>query len=330
MKISRIKDIDLSICIVSWNVQDRLKNCLRSIFEVRRNLDYEVIVVDNGSGDGSGEMVKEEFLLVSLIQNQGNRGFAAACNQAIQKSSAPYLLLLNPDTEVRPGALEEMMRFLDNHPAAGGSSCRLLNPDGSLQRGIRSFPTCKTALREFTILGDLGFFRREKRRYFCSDFDYDREAIVEQPMGAALFLRKSAVEKVGLMDEAFFLYFEEVDLCRRLVLADYLIWYNPSCTIIHIGGESTMQAGSESFYHLIRSQLHYLKKYHGPGAFWYFEIPFKFLFVLGFFWGMAENMISFAVKYLTCSSQRRLENTSRRLRMKCEFCRRFLLRLIFI
>ena len=121
---SRLKEYDLSICIVSWNVRELLRDCLNSIWAARPELRYEVLVVDNDSRDGSTAMVREEFAEVALIRNRTNRGFAAACNQAIRKSRGRYLVLLNPDTRVREGALEEMVGFLDRHPDAGGGGRR--------------------------------------------------------------------------------------------------------------------------------------------------------------------------------------------------------------
>lgn len=321
--------MDLSICIVSWNVRDYLKDCLASIREAKPTLRHEIIVVDNGSGDGSLEMVEAEFPETVLIRNRVNSGFAAACNQAMEKSKGRYILLLNPDTLVRPGSLENMVRFLDARPEAGGGGCRLLNPDGSPQRSVRTFPTFQSSLRQFTILGDLGFFRKAKRKYFMEGFDYAREAEVEQPMGAALFLRREAVKRIGWMDESFFMYFEDVDLCYRLRAAGCPLWYNPEASLVHFGGVSTGQAGSRATYWLLRSQMRFFRKHYGPGSFLWFSPIFKILLVPGLFWGILQDGVSLLGKRLSGASPQRIEKTATRLRRKITFFSKYLVPFLF-
>lgn len=320
--------MDLSICIVSWNVRDLLKNCLDSIARAEPRLRYEVLVADNCSSDGSADMVEADFPEVELIRNRENRGFATACNQSLKRSRGRYLLLLNPDTAVLPGGLEEMIKFLDAHPGAGGGACRLLNSDGSRQRSIRTFPTRGSILGEFTILGDFGFFRKARRRYLGEGFNYEREARVEQPMGAALFLRKEAVEKVGFMDKAFFLYFEEVDLCRRLQEAGYPLWYNPRASIIHFGGGSTEQVSAQSTFWLLQSLFYYLRKHSGRGKTYRFKIFFKPFFILGLLWGLARNGASLAGKRISGASPLRIRKTSKRLERKWKFLTGHLLKFL--
>lgn len=315
---------DISICIVAWNVRDFLKDCLRSIRRARPEIDCELLVVDNGSSDGTAALAAEEFPEAVLIPNDRNRGFAAACNQAIRASRGRYLLLLNPDTLVPAGSLEEMVEFLDRRPDAGGGGPKLSNPDGSLQPSVRTFPTIASAFGQFTILGDLGLFRRARAAYLQTAFDYGRPAIVEQPMGAALFLRREALEEVGLLDESFFLYFEEVDLCRRLSRAGRPLWYNPAAEIVHRGGESTRQDGGRALFYFFQSQFRYFGKVCSPSRFRLFKLAFKPLVLLGLCWSMLLNAVSLAAGGLFRSAAGRRERRRARLALKRDFLVRHL------
>ncbi len=311
--------IDLSICIVSWEVKDHLARCLDSIREASLRLEYEVIVVDNASRDGSAPLVRRDYPWVRLLENSRNLGFAAASNRALKESRGRYLLLLNPDTVLPPGSLEEMVGFMDAHPVAGAAGGRLLNPDGSGQPSVRAFPSFRSSLEQFTILGDLGFFRRVRRRYLMELFDYSRPDPVDQPMGAALFLRREAVEKVGRLDEDFFLYFEEVDLCYRLREAGFEIWYNPACRIVHYGGLSSEQAGGESFYWLLKSQMVYLRKRFSPAAFTRFRMIFKPLLVAGVLWDLIGDSLSLGGRLLSSAPPEKVKSGKKRLRKRWEF-----------
>ncbi len=310
---------DLSICIVAWNVRESLSDCLHSIRRARPEIDCEILVVDNASSDGTAAMVGEDFPEAALIPNDRNRGFAAAGNQAIRASRGRYLLLLNPDTLVPAGSLEEMVRFLDRRPDAGGAGPRLRNPDGSLQPSVRAFPAAASAFGQFTILGDLGLFRRARAHYLQSAFDYGRPAIVEQPMGAALFLRREALDEVGLLDEGFFLYFEEVDLCRRLSRAGRPLWYNPAAEIVHRGGESTRQAGSRAQFYLLQSLFHYFEKVCSPARFRWFKLTFKPLALLGMLWSTILNAISLGGACFFRGAAGQRERRRSRLEVKREF-----------
>ncbi len=221
-----------------------------------------------------------------------------------------------------------MIAFLDGRSQAGGGGCRLLNPDGSLQKSVRAFPTFKSSLAQFTILGDLGFFRRAKKEYLMEGFDYTREAEVDQPMGAALFLRRAAVEELGGMDESFFIYFEDVDLCFRLAAAGRPLLYNPAASIVHIGGESTGQAGGEATYWLLKSQMRFFRKHRGPGSVFWFGLIFKILLVPGLLWGIVRDGISVLGKRISAASPERIEKTTARLRKKCDFLVDYLLKFL--
>jgi len=317
--------LDLSICIVAWNVREVLEDCLRSIRRAGPEVDHEILVVDNASGDGTAEMVETGFSEVTLIRNTRNRGFAAAANQALEAGRGRYLLLLNPDTLVPPSSLEEMVGFLDGRPAAGGAGPKLLNPDGSLQPSVRSFPTAAAAFGQFTILGKLGLFRRSRAAYLGRGFDYGRPAIVDQPMGAALFLRREALDEVGLLDERFFLYFEEVDLCRRLTRVGRPLWFNPAAEITHRGGESTAQAGGRALFYLFQSQFRYFDKVLPPSRARLFRLAFKPLALLGIGRSLAVNGAVLAAGCLFPDPAGRRARRRERFGRKWEFLSRHLI-----
>jgi hypothetical protein len=222
-----------------------------------------------------------------------------------------------------------MVRFLDAHPTAAAAGCRLLNPDGSLQPSVRSFPTPAAALGIFTLLGQLGFFRSARRRYLRADFDYSRESRIEQPMGAALFLRREAVERAGGMDEGFFLYMEEVDLCRRLADAGHEIWYNPQASIVHWGGKSTEQAGALAVFNLLRGLLRYFRKHRpGVGTSCFIAI-FKPLCLSGTVWGMLGAGFSLLFRSLFGAPADKVEKSRRRFLGKWAFLNDYALEFLF-
>jgi GT2 family glycosyltransferase len=204
--------ITLSICIVNWNTRELLRACLQSIYRYPPDAPFEVIVVDNASSDGSADMVRTEFPQAVLIANAENLGYARGNNQAIQQAQGEYLLLLNPDTEVFPDTLNCALAFLAAHPEAGAIGAKQLFPDGRVQPSVRGFPTPANLLWEVSGLARL--FPRALGGYRMRAFTYDRLAEVDQPMATFLMVRRAVVEQVGLMDEAFPLFFNDVDWCQ--------------------------------------------------------------------------------------------------------------------
>ena len=259
--------IELSIVIVSWNVQRLLSRCLRSVLDGSKSLapDAEVIVVDNGSADGSAQMVRIEFPQVRLIANADNRGFPAANNQGIGIAKGRYVLLLNPDTEVVADALAVMISYADAHPDVGVVGPRLLNPDGSVQPSRRRFPTLFTAFFESTWLERYAP-RRLLERYYVLDQPDDATLSVDWVDGSALMARRDAIEQVGLMDEGFFMYSEELDWCRRFRGAGWGVVYLPTACIIHHRGKSSEQVAAARHLHFQTSKIRYFRKHHSPAA----------------------------------------------------------------
>jgi N-acetylglucosaminyl-diphospho-decaprenol L-rhamnosyltransferase len=252
----------LSIVIVSWNTRDLLARCLESVLEDSRAAqvaEMELFVVDNASVDGSSEMVRERFPEVRLIESQRNLGFARANNLAIRQCTGRYVLLLNPDTEVRPGALAALLRFMEECPEAGAAGARLLNPDGSLQPSCDRSPTLSRELWRLLHLDALWPYAV----YRMHGWSRDAARAVDAACGACLILRREALREVGLLDEDYFIYSEEVDLCRRLRQSRWQIFWVPWASVVHYGGQSTRQAASAMFLRLYQGKVLYFRKSRG-------------------------------------------------------------------
>lgn len=235
--------IDLSIVIVSYNVRDLLIACLRSIEAslAASPLTAEVIVVDNASTDGSPEAIRLRFPQVRLIENPANRGFATANNFGVRASDGRIIALLNPDTFVPPGSLETLTGYLDEHPDAGVVGPRLAYPDGATQPSRRHFPTLLTGLLESTIVQDYWPDNPAARRYYVTDRPDGITQDVDWLVGACLVARRDVFSQAGLLDEAFFMYSEEVEWCYRVRQTGRRIVYLPEATIIHHEGASSRQ-----------------------------------------------------------------------------------------
>jgi len=270
--------VDLSVIVVNWNVRDLLRRCLASLNSGEVRPDIETIVVDSASSDGSVEMVRGEFPPVRLIASQENLGYAAGNNLGMAKANGRYFLILNPDTEIKGQALAEMVCYLDEHPGVGALGPALLYPDGALQSSRRRFPTLATAFCESTLLHQWFPNNSVVRRYHLTD----RPPHVTQPVdwlvGAALMIRREAWQQVGPLDEGFFMYFEELDWCRRCRAAGWEIHYLPAAEIIHHEGKSSEQVATARTIRFQRSKIRYYRKYFGAG--WSLVIR---LFLLGTF-----------------------------------------------
>jgi GT2 family glycosyltransferase len=254
---------DISICIVNWNTRNILGDCLLSIREHSQALDIETIVVDNGSTDGSSEMVEHEFPRVTIIKNTHNRGFAAACNQGISIAKGRYMLLLNSDTVMLNNALFKTVVFFDAHPDAAVVGCRVLNPDRTMQPTCFMFPSLLNMFLSSTYLYKLfprsRFFGRERMTW------WNRTDVreVDVVTGCFFLIRSEAVKQVGMMDEQFFMYGEETDWCYRFKKAGWKILFTPSAEIIHTGGASSRQIKPEMKLQLSGSILLFFKKHKG-------------------------------------------------------------------
>lgn len=253
---------DLSIIIVSWNTQAMLRDCLESLFESGATSALEVFVVDNGSHDGSPEMVEDAFPQVKLIRNGDNRGFAAANNQALRVAAGRHLLLLNTDTLVHPGVIDASVDYMDRNPDVGVMGCRVLNADGSVQATCSQFPTLANLL-----LLTSGLFRVPgfglAQRYRMDKWQRDTERDVEVVSGCYFLVRSDAVAAVGLLDEDFFFFGEETDWCRRFLAHGYAVRFAPVGTITHFGGGSSTSLNSKRDLMLSEATVRLHRKHGG-------------------------------------------------------------------
>ena len=265
----------LTIIIVSWNVKDDLVNCLRSIEEHQPSVPFEIIVVDNASSDRTVETVKKNFPNVTVIANSENKGFAAANNQAIKIAKGQYLLLLNPDTIVHKNTLDSLIKVLDENPQAAACGPKILDANGEYCPSIGYIPTFRSLLYHWTFLRYLGIFRNHYKQLKRTHLSYDNIADVEQLSGSVLLLRRPVMKEIGLFDENFFMYYEDVDLCLRIRNAGWKIIFVPDAVITHIGGKSTEQVSEKKKFFLYSSALIFFRKHRGKFPTFLFSVVFK-------------------------------------------------------
>jgi len=252
----------ISIIIVNWNTTSFLENCLASILANPPTSPFENWVVDNASTDDSPRMVRERFPQVQLVENRENVGFARANNQAIQRCTGEYILLLNPDTLVGSGALQALVDFLDQHPEVGAAGAKILNSDGSLQISSHPQPTLSRELWRLFHLDSLSPYAE----YPPAKWETNQAKEVDVLLGACLLLRKEALDQVGLLDEDYFMYSEEVDLCYRIQRAGWRIYWVPQAEVVHFGGQSTQQVPTEMFLNLYHGKIKSFRKHNGWSA----------------------------------------------------------------
>ena len=231
--------MDVSVLVVAWNVRELLRNCLRSVYEQTNGIEFEVIYVDNGSADGSVEMVRQEFPQTRIIANKDNKGFIKANNQAIEVATGRYVLLLNSDTIVLDNAIAKTVQFADQHPEAAAIGCRVLNPDRTLQESCFRFYSTLNMLLDVSWLSRA--FPRNKLfgRKIYGGWNYDTVREVDVIVGCFSLVRRAAIEQVGVMDERFFVYGDDIDWCYRFVKAGWKVLFTPAGQIIHYGGQTT-------------------------------------------------------------------------------------------
>jgi GT2 family glycosyltransferase len=256
---------DLSICIVNWNTVDLLRNCLDSIFKQKWKTSIEVIVVDNDSSDSSLEMMVCEFPQVKIIANKENVGFARANNQAIAQSNGKYILLLNSDTVVFPESLDVVVDFIDRHPEAGMVGCKLINPDGSLQRSCwQGFPSLKSTIIDSFYLWRLFPGSTWVSRSELPVEQLDCELEVDHLLGAFMLVRREVIDSVGGMDESIFLFLEETEWCYRIKNNGWHIFYLPTAKVLHLGQQSVHKNPERTLPELYRNQVWFYRKSEKP------------------------------------------------------------------
>jgi GT2 family glycosyltransferase len=264
--------MDLSILIVNWNTRAYTTQCLQTLVDTADGLSLhpgslrygaysaEVIVVDNASADDSVSAIRQQFPWTQLIENDQNVGFARGNNQAFAASSGRYVLLLNSDTAVQPGALQTLLQFMEDHPRCGGCGARLLNADGSLQ------PSCQPMLTPWREFWKLTFLDQVWRRstYNMTSWDVSTAHPVETIKGACLLARRAALDAPdSLLDDRYFMYTEEIDLCYRLMRDGWQLYWVPQASVTHFGEASSKQVYNKMYVQLYRSKVQFYRKFGG-------------------------------------------------------------------
>ncbi len=256
--------VDISVIIVNWNTKGLLRQCLSSLFHhtpVPPEFSWDVWVVDNASSDGSPEMGEQEFPSVHLLRNQQNLGFSIANNRALRQASGRYLLLLNSDTELVSDVLRPLVRFMDSHPSAGIAGTKLLNSDGSRQYSSDQFPRAPLTMLKEKI------FRTDR----TTERDVDSNVRVDYVIGAVLAIRRETLEQIGLLDETFFMYAEDIDWCYRAALAGWQTYYLGTLSVYHHnrGSSETTPELSQKLHNLrTKSLLKFYRKHYGVWSAW--------------------------------------------------------------
>lgn len=257
-----MNEFDLSICIASYKVRDLLRECLRSVTEATKGIKREVIVVDNNSWDGTAEMVQKEFPDVMLSINEKNEGFARAQNKAMRHTRGRYVYLLDSDTVVRPDAFSKMLEFMDQNPSIGAAGAKLVSPNGTVQRSSRNFPTLGAVFFRGLPFRDLFSNIPSVKAYLEYNDDCINAKEVDWIFGGNAMVRREVLDSVGLYDERFYMYCEDVDWCYRMKKHGWRRFYFPQAVIIHHGGQSTKKHSFKMHREHIKSMLKLFLK-HG-------------------------------------------------------------------
>jgi N-acetylglucosaminyl-diphospho-decaprenol L-rhamnosyltransferase len=272
-----VDSCDLTIIIVSWNVEHFLAACLDSIRTNAGSLTLEVIVVDSYSSDGTVEMVRALYPWVKLLPQAANVGFTHGNNIGLAAANSRYMMLLNPDTEVIADALPKMVAYLDDHPDVAIAGPHTLNVDGTTQSTRRRFPTLATAIFESTWLQRFAP-KRVLEHYYALDIADDATADVDWVQGSALMIRRKVYGQIGGLDEQYIMFSEETDWCKRARDAGGRVVYLGDAKIVHHGGKSTEQVSALKHIYFQTSKLRYFRKYHGKTA----EIALRVFLVMSY------------------------------------------------
>jgi len=300
--------VDVSIIVVAWNVRELLYDCLKSVYEETRGLDCEVIYVDNASQDGSVEMVRDRLLGVRIIENEKNEGFVIANNKGIEAATGRYVLLLNSDTIVLDNAIKRAVEFADAHRQAAVVGCKVLNPDGTLQRDCFMYPSILNTFISAMYLNKIfprSRFCGRERMTWC---DFDQAMEVETVAGCFSLVRKEAIEQVGAMDPIYYVFGDDPDWCYRFRKAGWKIMFTPGPRIIHYKGQNIKQDPEKFFFQMFGSRLIFFRKFRSrltfslacflTGLFFALRVPY-WLVVAMLSKEQRKSSISKSRKYLT-------------------------------
>jgi len=259
------KKVELSIVIVNFNTKEDIKNCIKSIFDSKQITNFEVWVVDNNSSDGSSELLEWEFPNVRLIKNNENAGFSKANNLALKQIESPFVLLLNPDTIVQDQVFDKTIEFLKANNDAGMVSCKLVKAGGNLDLACRrSFPSAFDGFCRAVGLSRLFPHSRLFARYNLTYLPEDQMSEVDAVNGAFMMMKQEAIKKVGLLDEDYFMYMEDLDWCFRFKKKGWRIFYLPTPEVIHLKGQSGKKYSQKMIHEFFRSMEIFCRKNYLP------------------------------------------------------------------
>ncbi|MBS4001150.1 MAG: glycosyltransferase family 2 protein [Desulfobulbaceae bacterium] len=260
--------MDISIIIINYNQKNFLKVCFKGILKLMSKINYEIIIVDNASTDGSQEILtgfKIKDLRLKVILNNQNLGFGAGCNKGIKISHGEYILILNPDIAVLENSIDSLVKFMEENKKVGIVGPQLLNPDRTIQKSCFRYPCWHMPILRRTMLGKLPWAKEKLNDYLMSDFNHQSTKKVDWILGAALMLRKEMIKKIGLFDERFFLYFEDIDLCRRANKKGWDVVYCPDSKMFHYHQRDSARLGIFSIFssftriHIVSAVKYFLK-----------------------------------------------------------------------
>ena len=271
----------LTVSIVNWNTTKLLRTLLKSIYEHAPSIDMEIYVVDNASKDFNLQQMQSDFPQIIFIVNKDNEGYAHGNNQVLELAKGEYILLLNPDTEITDNAIQILIDFMQQHSNAGAVGSKLIKPNGEIDKSLRSFPYPGPIGWEFTGISKLFPKSKYFSAYRMTYFDYENTAEVDQPMGSCLMLSAKALKAIGLMDEQFPIFFNEVDWLYRAKKAKFKVYYTPDAIVIHHGASSTKQVAKsvmsiESHKSLIRFYEKHFKNDLSPIVYYWIISCIKF------------------------------------------------------
>lgn len=288
----------LSIIIVNWKVKKLLKDCLNSIFFDTSQKNFEVIVVDNNSKDGSVEMIEREFPQIRLIENRENAGFGRACNQGLRIAKGRYSFILNPDTLIKPNTLQNIIGFMESNPKVGIGGCYVYYPDGKPQTSFYKFPTVLSYFSRMLSLFRILPRNRLTQKFFWEYVNNNIAGTVDRVLGGAMVLRKETLEHIGVFDQAYFMYAEELDLCYRAKQMGWEVSTIPNTEIIHYHQQSSLKNIRKTTFHKFKSDFIFFKRFY-PG----YKIIF---FRMMQFWGIFFRLLTWWGIYLFNPSKKTL------------------------
>lgn len=297
----------LSVIIVNYNVKYYVEQCLNSLAKALEGIESEIYVVDNHSKDGSVEYLRERFHDINIIASNHNLGFARANNVAIRQSEGRYVLLLNPDTFVSEDCISKALDFMDGHPNAGGAGVMMHNSDGTLaMESRRGLPTPMTSF--YKMCGLCARYPKSHRfgRYYMSYLGWDKPERIDVVSGAFCLLRREALDKIGLLDEDFFMYGEDIDLSYRLLKGGFENWYLP-LRILHYKGESTQKTSFNYVHVFYQAMLIFFQKHYGHLGFW-ITMPIKFAIYISAFVALMRIVVDWIHKSLGFTDKNRMES----------------------